>query len=211
MALRSLTLFELLVWVYRDQRAHKYLRKPQDWWRLLIDSDDLLSPDKHRPQLRRDAVAVHAAVVELAELGHPLVHYALQAAPPEPWDHSITPRPVYAEADRSGDLYGRAMIDGVLTDYKIAVAEHVSEQIPIMRRVSKRRMVLDGWRNEPIDVKYCPIRYEPDPEWIRCVDGIFDTWLGAMQAFASAMARTRLTAHEIVDLSNYAGRADAAA
>jgi hypothetical protein len=203
-ARRDLTLFEAVVWVYRDQHAHKHLRTTEQWWKFLVDAGEWLGPqDSRRPVVDRDAAAIHGCVLELGDLGQPVAYYALLAEPPRPWDHSIQPRPRHVDVDRRDDLYCRATIDGALTDVKIAIAERVSERVPIFRRVSRRKAVIAGYRHEVTEVQYCPVVYEPAPEWITAVDGIYDTWRTAMAALGRSLASVRLSSHTITDLGDY--------
>lgn len=198
---RTVSLLELLVWTYRDQRAHRYLRTAYDWFAYMIEADELFGPDTQRAAVDRDAATVHAVVCDLSsEDAQILVYYALIAEAPQLWDADIVPRARPVPVSRGFDDYGRAEIDGRLTDYKIGVSERMSERVPIMRRVSRRRAVIVGYEVETIEVKYCPIVWEPSPELTIAYNGIVANWRAAMRRFAGGLSLAHLVSHQVDDL-----------
>jgi hypothetical protein len=72
-------LFRLLVWVYRDQQAHRLLVRPADWFLWAVETSAGLD-DLPRPCVAPEAATVHSAVL------------GLPARPPKPSLSSITQR-----------------------------------------------------------------------------------------------------------------------
>lgn len=193
-------LLELLIWTYRDQRAHRYLRREADWFRFMAAA--AAEPDEPRPPVHADAALVHANVLELGEHAARLViAHAANAEVPVRCDEPTTCGPTIA--DRCRDRYGRALYQGELIDYRLAVAERIPMAVPIFERRGRKR-VRTGERVEIAEVVYCPVVIEPPPEWREAVNALHGTWRAAIGNLARVLAATRLTAHDVVDLDRYA-------
>lgn len=63
---RSVSIEQLLAWAYADQRVHRYLRRPVDWFLWALDDAGLASRADDRRPVHHDAALVHEAVM------HPL-------------------------------------------------------------------------------------------------------------------------------------------
>lgn len=123
---RSVTIEQLLVWAYAEQRVHKYLRRERDWF--LWAAEELLgdlSPDiepqglraarldpaaggggQGRRAVHHDAAVVHEAVMGLGEdLAHLVFYAAATGDFPERFDGG-EPRPAPIEASGPDDDYG---------------------------------------------------------------------------------------------------------
>ncbi|MGH6967551.1 MAG: hypothetical protein ACREEN_00400 [Stellaceae bacterium] len=198
---RSLSLEQILVWTYRDQHAHRYLRSPYQWFIYMIEVNEMLGPDTRRPDVHRDAATVHSRVVELNRTeAHIVVDMARAAHRPEIIHE--TPRYRHVDADRHADDYGRARIDGELVDYKIKVADRIATISPVYRRRG-RKLVQTGQDVVVEEVKYCPVYLEPDPAWIATTQAIYQTWAVALAKMAVALRGAEFVAHEIYDVADY--------
>ena len=197
---RTLSLLDMLVWTYRDQQAHRYLRDPADWFWYVIGKDAAVELDE-RPAVHRDAVLVHANVMELEAFA--LIDSGVNAEMPKRCDEPA--RCVPLEADRWGD-YGRAFIDGKLTDYKISVAERISIVTPIFERRGRKRVVHVGDHVETVDVRYCPIVIEPSPEWREAKNAEHAAWVALMAALATRLRDVQFAAHVVRDLGRWQRR-----
>ena len=62
-AVRSLELWELVRWTYRDQKAHLYLKSPGDWFDWMVDRQDINRELNTNVAVHYDAAMVHAAVI----------------------------------------------------------------------------------------------------------------------------------------------------
>lgn len=195
---RTLTLLDMLVWTYRDQKAHRILREPADWFWYIVANDPALELDE-RPAVHRDAALVHANVMELEAFA--LIDSGANAEIPRRCDEPA--RCVALPVDRYADDYGRAMIGGKLVDYKISIAERVSIVTPIFERRGRKRVVRVGDHVETVDVRYCPIAIEPSPEWRAAKNAEHAAWIANMAALAIRLRGVQFAAHVIRDLGRW--------
>lgn len=154
-ARRHVSLLELLIWTYRDQRAHHYLKDDVDFYlreceRQGIEVGAYRIAGKvvaERRPVHPDAVLVHAKVsglyaarliIEYAELGEQPERSIYDDRPfgwgldpdfaAEALDNGkLPPKPCPVEPlNRQFSTYGRHAIDGRLIDYAILIAEQVT-------------------------------------------------------------------------------------
>lgn len=201
-AVRHVTLWGLLVWAYRDQRAHRYLRRPDQWFMWAIETagvvDGMMSPAVHR-----DAAAVHAAVLELPkDLADRIVFAAAQADQPEA--PVTAPEPAPVEADTNGTAgdgrtrRGWGIRDGQRVDYLIRTHARLVEERPVIATVGRgrhRRQQIVGSELVQTPVEYCPLTWTPDPIWHAEEAWAHAEWLRAMRALWERRAGIELRDH----------------
>jgi hypothetical protein len=189
------SLWELLVWAYRDQRAHWYLARPCDWFLWAVEESAGLD-DLPRPPVHVDAAIIHAAVLDLgAEAAELVVFCARQGEPPEPCTTAPVPYPV--TPDRRCDRWRRAQIGGRIIDVKISVAETVAVTEPRVEYAGRRgkRLTVVGTAARPVDVEYCPLDWQPDPSFVRAVNHQYRVWLDAMRTLHRTLTEVRMREH----------------
>lgn len=194
---RAVTVEELLTWTYAEQRAHRYLKTPQDWVLWALDESGVLelAPRDRRP-VHRDAALVHEAVVAR---GSEAQFLALQGALTGEWPAPCTaePRPVPIEPFSRHDEYGRhKRPDGTLFDYCIRTLEVIQveeeEWVVDGRKRMRRRQVK---RTRKFNVQYCPIGWRPAPEYIEMTEIVAAAWRTARAELEAALAAAPFKAH----------------
>ncbi|MEA2754732.1 MAG: hypothetical protein QOJ54_1021 [Aliidongia sp.] len=194
---RSVTAWELLVWTYRDQLAHRYLKLPGDWFGYMVDISGLAGADAPRPKVDSDAVQVHTAVFEIGGISALLLmQYAAKGEAPEPSD--MISRPCMVEADRLKDRYAWSMVDGRRVDYRIDLIERYSEQRPITRKVGRGKRVLVGTETVLVEIEACPIEYWPDPAYLLMIDAVYQRFVESMDRLSERLRALNFKRHILV-------------
>lgn len=194
----DMTLWQMLLWTYQQQRAHQYLHSDFDWFTFAFDSCDAAGDDTPRPVVHNDAAAIHAAVISLGyEAASCIVHYALMGEPPEPFD--AFPQPCPPEVDRHVDRYERHMYMGRLVDVRIDIDDSWTEQVPMYIKERRVKRLL-GYQAQLVEVPFCPIEWMPDPAWIIAMNGTFDAWRGYMVRLTESLSDVPFRSHRLSDL-----------
>lgn len=191
------TLWQLCVWTYQRQRAHAYLRDKFDWfqWDWAMTGAE---HDDPRPTVHHDAAMIHKAVVSLGRTAaDTIVWHALTGAPPELPEQFLDPRPHPLDTDRADD-YGRAEVRGRLIDYSIRVLNRLLSSRPVYKRFGRKAIKQIGVETVTIDVKYCPIVWEPDPLFVGAAVGIYRGWALAMGQLHALVPELGLREHEMI-------------
>jgi hypothetical protein len=222
-AKRHLGIEELLVWTYRDQKAHRYLRREYDWFLWQSEQQGIeVAPTDHRP-VHVDAAVVHAAVMEdVRQLRRKLrqrfvpdreqlqlrlnaaeertglvVHFAEIGDRPERSTAEPLPYPVEPSAAGRGE-FCRATIDGERRDILLLTEEviliEVEEWVPAGRKKMRRHLA----QRSRFEVQYCPIEWRPTPEWVDMTNHIADSWEAAIAAVNNRLAGVELRSHVLV-------------
>ncbi len=196
---RYLTLYEMLLWTYRQQKAHRYLKRPMDWFLWAISTYDLIE-DSPRPTVDSDAAVLHAAVVEMSHSdAEIIVYHAATGSIPEVCSAPPAPHPVGRGARNifEGDDWHWASIRGRRTEYLTRVSEIIALREPVLRRVGKRKSKVVGYRHTPFECRFCPLDWSPDPRWVELCAGVHRTWLAAMQKLFETVKAVEFNAHVI--------------
>lgn len=194
--IRSLTLWEMTVWTYRQQRAHRALRTPLqafEWAHATVYG--LTDPDLPRPTVHYDAAMVHAAVLELDERYRSAIIYPAADAQ-RPTIPTARPVPGPVEVDRSSREHW-SVIDGQRTYYEVLPFRHVTETRQRLKRVG-RKLVPNGvdYVRVPVD-EYCPVRWSPDPAGHAAEVGAYGRWSAAMYSLSLSVGALELKRHRI--------------
>jgi len=194
---RYLTLWQALVWTYRDQLAHKLLATPWQWFVWALARGVTEGP---RPSVHVDAALLHAEVLSLGqERARLIAGFAASATVPEVPQEQPMPRPVTASrADGlgEGERWSWEEVAARRITVKIRWNESVIERTPILRRVGRNKMRIAGYRRRKIPVEFCPIDWSPHPEWVAAMAQLKAEWRAAIELLAEAVAD--LEFHEIV-------------
>jgi hypothetical protein len=205
MPIRSLTLEEMLRWVYVEQKANRYLRVAFDWFLQEVNASGLLGDETPRPVVHRDAALVHAAVCELPSVqAHIVLDFAVRDARPERFEEGVIPRPEHVTPMRRLQEYGRAVINGRFEDYLVAIAERIDCPAPLTRVSRRGRVTIVGTEHHAVEIQYCPITWNPDPTFVEATNGTYNAWAAAMAALAMSLAGAKLAAHAVTDLEQWA-------
>lgn len=178
-----MTLWEMLVWTYRDQKAHRLLDTPMAWWEWSVAEIDSDMVGISTPRVDIDAAILHAVVTELpTKQAYIIVHHAALAEKPEPCTAQPMPHPVTrisAVGVRRDDKWGRNVVDGRRVEHLVRLAEDAVEIVPVLERRG-RRMVVVGTRVEKTPVEYCPLDWQPDRSYVEMVNATYAAWTEAM-------------------------------
>ncbi|HWG06008.1 MAG TPA: hypothetical protein VG271_13425 [Beijerinckiaceae bacterium] len=188
---RDLTLWQALVWVYRDQMAQRYLASPADWYLWQIATYGGLD-DISRPTVHPDAAKLHAAVtampIEQAQL---LVHFAEEQSQPHPPTVMPLPYPVrvhhgigLGDNERWGQM---PTARGGRISYMIRWLEQVSWIEPIFKRYGKKLKKVGG-RREKHAVEFCPIDWQPGLAYVIANASTHARWVTAMRQLYANLA-----------------------
>ena len=195
---RSVTAWELLVWTYRDQQAHRYLKQPRDWFAYMVDLNRFAGGDAPRAKLHSDAVQVHAAVLEEWPVTAPLlIEYAARGMAPEPSD--MVSRPRLVEADRLCDRFSWTLVDGKRVDYRIEVVDRFTETVPAYRKLGKGRRRQVGTETRLVEVEVCLLEYWPAPEYLLMVDAIHQQFVASLSCIELRLRGLSFKRHVLVD------------
>lgn len=214
---RHVTLWQILVWTYREQQAHRYLRSPFDWFIYELSAQEVIE-DMPRPAVHADAAAVHRAVCDLGRDDRELVSfYAAIAEMPELPDGEPRPYPMTSEKVSGEDVdewfAWHEQADGRRLRYLVRVAERIQvRSVPIMRKTGKGKrgkMQVIGFKPVVEEVEFCPLSWEPDPVYLDCMRAIFADWLDAMVRLYAALDGVALKDHALSALGVAAADAEA--
>jgi hypothetical protein len=198
MTRRHVTLWELLVWVYRDQKAAMYLHRPQDWFIWALAYAELVE-DMPRPTVHPDAAAVHALVLAMDQSDAELVAMCANLAErPELPDAIPYPFPVTPDRrDRTHGEWSWSVVNGRRVDYAVKVEEVIFEREPIIKRISRTKTRIVGYRNRKTPVWYCPIDWVPHPVYLEMQMVMFANWTDAMIKLYAAVQQVALREHQL--------------
>lgn len=193
---RDVTLWQLLQWTYRDQRAHRYLDCQAAWFEYLVR---MAAPtdDTPRAPVHRDAALVHSEIVLLGLHGELLQRAALSGEVPARCTEQ--PMPERPAVDRRADRFKQITFQGRKIDVKVEVAERVAEVVPVYERRG-RKLVQVGSEIIRHDVEYCPVDWFPDPSFVDLCDRVATEFEQAWATLAPRAACLKLSAHTIVGL-----------
>lgn len=212
---RTGTLWDLVVWAIRDQRA---IAEAAGWddepcaWSTDGVADMLryaeigcwVDGGQHKGLGRErhaDVGPVIAAlwtlpeadrllVIEHARIGCPPDRPVVQPTPfPEP------PRPEdFEEANR----HGKSTFAGERITYRIAAAERAAVVTPIREFRGRGRREVVGHKAESVEVLYCPLEYWPSIGLWEHGHAMCDRFDAAMEAVAEQLGRASLASWEVV-------------
>jgi hypothetical protein len=189
-AKRHLGLKALLGWTYRLQRAHQILREPRDWFLWAMDAAGYIDVPHDRRQLHHDAALVHEAVLGLGtDVAALVIELAVTGMWPEP-DEDIEPLPCPIEPPDKYELFGRGIrADGTRFIYWKKIAETVSIPLEEWEPAGRRKMrpaKITSWQKVP--VIYCPVRWDPEPEFVQADKRRAATWVGAARSLTAPLS-----------------------
>jgi hypothetical protein len=187
-----------MVWAYAEQKVHRYLKYPADWfrWSYAVRYED--EGDVERPKVARDAALLHAAVLELDEDSAVLImSMARDLVQPSPVRSAPVPYmtdPHFATGRSPGE---RVVGGGSGPRYVVRLAEEVICMEPILERVGRRKSRVVGHEPVKIAVEYCPLQWDPDPAWVVAAAEIHSRWYTAMHAVMAIVKETPFFDHHI--------------
>lgn len=197
---RSLTIEQLLTWAYADQRVHKYLRRPIDWFLWALDDAGLAARADDRRPVHHDAALVHEAVMKAPEgLAHLVVDCSANGIIPEPCDALPMPGPI-EPTDRFDLSDSYVVADGSRRRYQIRVAEVVTEVEIGWRPKGRGKMEQYETRRRRVEVEYCPIAWTPDPAYIAMTNEMAASWQAEMSRLHVELAAAGLRNHELLPM-----------
>lgn len=198
---REVTLWAMLVWAYRDQLAHRYLRTAYSRFVQALAETELHDADMPRPAVHRDAAALHAAVLELGDdAAQRIVHHAYLASAPELPTEAPVPLPTVIDRALGIGPQERlcwAMIDGRRQDYLVRTVDRVSVPAPQSKR-AQRAGIPAGI--EQVDVEVCPLTWWPDPAFVRAEAEKHAAWVEAMHGLMARIEDVAFTGHAVIGL-----------
>ena len=217
-AYETVDLWELLVWVYRDQLAHRLLANNVAWFEWGVAMSGHV--EAGRPSVHIDAAIVHAEVLQLPRMLQTLIIEAAEAADQPEYTTQVPRLVPVANADRSrggarhaveGEWVSTPMIyltaqekeKAKLANAAIRVTRGRQEWCLIVdpRPVKRRRrdIQVEGREQLPpsghttgcaVWSAHCPLQLYPHPDYLDHVNRVFDTWHSTMRALAvTLMAR----------------------
>jgi len=223
---RTVSLGEMLHWTYAQQRAHRYLETPFDWFLYSLEREpgaEISDPRDRRP-VHRDAATLHAAVVapigacrdpthagdrrqprnarpycvRCAYRAALIVDHGIMGEPPE--RVATGPRPEPIEPPSTYDDYCRWKdADGAWRNAWVRTAEIITIEEPEYAVAGRKRVRRIGTKKTRIEVKYCPIGWRPDPDFIAMCDRVADEWEAAIGDLRRRLDGVRLSAHTLLD------------
>lgn len=201
---RPMSLWEMTVWTYKDQRAHVYLKHPYDWF-LWAVADMNLIEDGPRKKVHVDAATLHGEVLELGQRGAELIaFYAAMASQPEP--PLAMPHPFPTTPDRAAKTPGEKRQRWSWADYKgkredvlIVSHEEYLEEVPVWERYGRKGMRQAGTRKILRPVEYCPVTWLPELVWVENEAAVHRDWLLAMNYLYDRLERNHFRDHDVVD------------
>lgn len=214
---RRVTLWELLVWTYRDQKAHVVTGRGLYDLEAAADGEVIqgvsgdgcavieriglvggrIDGGPHaalNTRLHPDAEAVHDAVLSLAPLLVPLViQYSCADEQPERSD--VQPHPFPTRREKRDEKWGRAVHEGESICYRIAVAERMAVEVPVYDFRGRGRRELVGHELQTVEVLYCPLDWWPSPALVDHANAIADAFDGAIKMLAVNLEGVALRGH----------------
>lgn len=213
---RRLSLWDLLVWAYRDQLvggpdgaegldddapmqgcsgdgiavigriARVGCRIDGGEWRGL------------NGRMHVDAIAAAEAVRQLAmPIARLIAECARQGEQPEPPAAAPCPFPTVVDG-RTEERFGRAVIDGRRFEYRIKVAERVVDRVPVWEHRGRGRRVIVGYDLVPTDVLFCPLTWWPSAEMVAHQEAVRQAFDAGMERLAEIMRGAALKDHVLV-------------
>lgn len=195
-ALLHLSLEEMLVWAYRDQRVDRMASAQlfqvesevdgSSWGRTSADGVATVG------RIGRLGHRIDGGMVRgVGQSAHPdaellhdhaggweiLVRYARQGERPE---QGSAPS-AWPTRPETGDRYAVATFDGAPMRIKLAVAERHAVRRPRMVGTGRHRQQA-GWDLVTEDVLYCPLDWRPGLEWATWVAAEHRQWHAAIDA-----------------------------
>lgn len=215
-ARRHVTVWQLLVWAYRDQRAggtygtaHLYDDEPHScstdgvaaMLRLgevgcFVDGGEWKGlSDRMHPDARTVGWAIsHIAGTHGLEVARLVAQHAAQGEMPERPTTAPAPFPMAADRQRD-ERWGRSMIHGVRFDYRILVAERVADRTPRMEFRGRGRKVCVGYDVVSAPVEYCPIEWWPSVAMVKHGHAICDAFEMGLDAVGKFLRSAELVGH----------------
>jgi len=204
---RSLDLWELVCWTYRDQKAHLYLRSPGNFYEWVLDQQDIRHELDINVPVHFDAAMVHGTVVEIAEhnflAAQLIMQHAVLGERPDLSTAAPRPYPVHPDEGRMRNddrpswhqIGGRRIRSVIRSDEKIQVIEHV------VKKAKKGRLgaVEQRYRFEPVE--YCPLEWSPSTEFVDMVNSIYREWTEAMIQLRLRLEDENLRNHHVTGFS----------
>lgn len=188
-AKRELRLEALLGWAYRQQQAHRILYDQRDWLLWAMDEGGYLSNPRDRRQVHYDAALVHEAVLALGtEAAARIIECAVTGMWPELVEDEDARFYPVEPSDKYDDFGRHVRGDGSRFQYLIRTAEIVSvpqEEYELAGRKKMRRAKAASW--EQVPVRYCPLRWEPEPEYVEAENRRVAAWQEAREALIAAL------------------------
>jgi hypothetical protein len=228
---RTLTLWQMTVWAYRNQRVDRMAG------RALNDGEAAADGERRQgrsgcgiatlidrgalgcrvdgtggswggsAQCHPDAELLHDAVTEIGRVAWlaalSIIQHARDGEAPERDDRR--PRPGPTAPDRKIDRYEWALIDGVRVDVKIVSLGRVTSRVPVLDRKGRQTY---RWRR---GVKEPQFEASEPEEILWCpltwepgsdeANRTYDRWMGALETLATALIGVRFRDHEVIELT----------
>lgn len=197
---RAVTIEQILVWAYGDQRVHQYLRGPIDFYLWALDQGGYIENRfDHRP-VHHDAAVVHEAVLALDEESRRLVLYCAtsgerpQRCYAKPVPLPLEPSDKYDERGRHIDASGRRR-EHLIRTAEIVSIPQIEYEMQGRRKLKRARIT--RWDRYP--VKYCPLRWDPEPGFIDLANHLVVVWQAALMLLTRRLAHAEFRAHVIIN------------
>lgn len=195
---RSLDLWDFVCWVYRDQKAHLYLREKANWFDWAIDMTTHGEIDVNVP-VHYDAAMLHAAVIEMGFMPASLIVQQAMAGD-RPEISSARPRP-YPVKPSDGMLQADDRASWTSVENRrvncIIRSEEKIQTTEIVQRRSKFKS--KGHTTEErvafVPVEFCPVEWSPSPAFTEMVNSIYQEWAQAMILLMLKITDQRLKNH----------------
>lgn len=220
---KNLSLWEALLWAYRKQRAHIYLRSGRLCFEWAIASAGL-TDDTPRPRVHWDAAMIHGAVCEIGEkhgqhVAEAVILAAVMGERPELPDSAPVPMPYEIDGHRRlrpGRMPeytpieippseqkppmsrpGRGYKDGRRIEVLIRTVDFEVVKRPVYERTGRNKYAEVGQKTYWMPIEYCPLRWEPDPGYYAAAIGTYRAWREGMVLLAASLSTLGLKEHTI--------------
>lgn len=201
--LRHVSLWQLCVWAYRDQRADKLIgfeasvaNRARAWNWVMAE----LGVSDRSPTLAYDAAMLHAEALELGERAASTIAGAArsgeQPAPPTILP-SPGPTPWEDATGTDGEARDICYRGGERLEYLVRCGEIVTVHRARYRKVGRNRRVQDGTETVREKVEYCPLTWAPSPLAIEEQAWAHRVWLEAMARLWKRVRAMELREHVI--------------
>lgn len=196
----SATAWDLCLWTYRKQKAHRYLYSPYDFmtWALAASGVE----DTGSPKVHHDAFQTHAAVSSLkawkAEL---LITTALVGVRPEMPTQLPVARPVTPDDPQvrgNKDRVGRHRGPRGVMDYAIRTVGRVLVEEPVYKHHGRGMVEQCGTMLVPSPIEVCPLRWEPPIQIYNADRADYIAWVEGMAEVQETLSRVELRRHRLV-------------
>lgn len=196
-ATRWITIEGLLEWTYRRQLAHRYLRSATDFFLWSADRAGIVDAPHDRRPVHHDAAIVHAHVLGLGpDVARLIIESAAVAIWPERVEELPRPYPYPPErADSYEETGWYVRGDGRRQHYLVRTSEIVAEPRIEAERIGRKKIRLRtvGWDRVP--VRYCPLVWEPEPEFAAAENARHACWLAARETLIAQLRVAPLRDH----------------